>query len=111
MTKTKRFKIVGIDLDKAEGQTDASFVKFVVGARERAMRVGRIIQARYTKRGYHLKIYLPRQVGFWRTIEIRYFVGDDPRRMFYDIARHHSGGRMLDTLFDVKKEGVPIDGV
>lgn len=103
-----RLKTVGIDLDIADGQSLESFALFVRGARARAAKVGFITQSRRTKRGHHIKITLPRKVGFWRSIEIRYWVGDDPRRMFYDIMRHKTGGRMIDTLFDSKREGVPI---
>lgn len=105
---TIKYKIIGIDLDKADGQTQRSFEVFLEGARGRAWNIGSIIHDRKTKRGWHLKVCLPRKVGFWRAIEIRYYVGDDPRRMFYDIMRHHTGGRMVDTLFDSKREGVPI---
>lgn len=105
---TRKYKTIGIDLDKADGQSDASFEKFLRGARERAGKVGFITTDRITRRGQHLKVCLPRKVGFWRAIEIRYWVGDDPRRMFYDIMRHHTGGKMVDTLFDSKREGVPI---
>lgn len=106
-----KFKTVGIDLDKADGQTDESFQKFVDAARGRAASIGFTYCSHATRRGWHLKVVLPRKVGFWRTIEIRYFVGDDPRRMFYDIMRHRTGGRMVDTLFDFKQEGVPIGRV
>lgn len=55
-----------------------------------------------TKRGVHYKIKLKRKVPFWRTIEIRSLLHDDPQRIVYDILRYRAGAQMVDVLFDKK---------
>lgn len=96
-----RIETIGIDLDN---YTDAeTFSKFVEKVKHRCQVFGTIIHARKTRGGYHLKVQLDKPCGFWRSIEIRYYCKDDLRRMFYDIMRYRSGGRMIDTLFDRKK--------
>ena len=102
-------EVIGIDLDRGANQTEKSFLTFVNHAVRRAQIHGILVKSRQTKRGWHLKILVPnRKAAFWNSIAIRYHVGDDPRRMFYDIMRHRSGGKMTDTLFDVKDMGVPV---
>jgi len=108
LSASKKYRTIGIDLDRADNQTEESFVRFVRNAERRARIHGTLTASTPTARGHHLKLTLPRKVGFWRTIELRYFIGDDPRRMFYDIMRHRNGGYMVDTLFDFKAEFVPI---
>ena len=80
-----KIKTIGIDLDNYT--TEEKFIDFVNKVKRRSVDFGTIVHERKTRGGYHLKIRLFRQVGFWRSIEIRYYLKDDMRRMFYDIMR------------------------
>ena len=55
-----------------------------------------------TKRGIHIKLILTKPVSFWRSIEIRSHLHDDPQRIVYDILRYRAGAKMIDVLFDKK---------
>ena len=55
-----------------------------------------------TRRGVHFKIRLKKKVSFWRSIEIRTHLHDDPQRIVYDILRWSAGAQMVDVLFDKK---------
>jgi len=57
----------------------------------------------YTRNGIHLKIYLPRKITFWRCIELRSLLHDDPKRIVFDILRYRSGAKMIDVLWDSKR--------
>ena len=96
-----RIRYVCIDLDNYT--TDAKFRRVIAMSERRSKTFGSIMHSKKTKHGWHIKIRLDRIVGFWRSIEIRYYCMDDPARMFYDIMRHRSGGTMIDTCFDQKK--------
>lgn len=96
-------KLIGVDLDVGPNQDAASFKKFVKRAEARAQEFGYVVESKATKKGHHLKVLLHRPLGFWRCVELRYYIGDDPRRLFYDVMRHRTGGKMIDTLFDKKE--------
>ncbi len=94
---------VGIDIDfyTEKPRIRNAYLKEV---RARCTKFGTIILdvESPSGRGRHLKVRLNRQVGFWRSIEIRYYCKDDVKRMFFDIMRHRSGGTINDVLFDRK---------
>lgn len=93
---------IGIDIDNYASDP-INFERYVDRCKSRARMFGKVYRSRKTKNGYHLFVKLDRSVNFWRSIELRYYCGDDPRRCFYDIMRYRTGGRFIDTLFDRKK--------
>lgn len=95
-----KIKKICIDLDKYSSAK--TFAKIVSMSSERCETFGKITHSKPTKNGHHIKIELKKQVSFWRSIEIRYYCMDDMKRMFYDIMRYRSGGKMIDTCFDKK---------
>ena len=90
-----------IDLD-FYGKDYKKFLKAVKFYELRCIEFGHVTSSKKTRKGWHIKVKLNRKVSFWRSIEIRYYCGDDLRRMFYDIMRYRTGGDMLDTCFDHK---------
>ena len=94
-------KNICIDLDYY-GKNYTKFLDAVRFYETRVREFGRITSSKKTRKGWHIKCQLNRKVNFWRSIEIRYYCGDDLKRMFYDIMRYRTGGRMLDTCFDHK---------
>ena len=95
-------KVIGVDVDFYT-ESKATREIFLNCIRKKAAVYGRIVHERKTKRGHHFKIKLKKQVGFWRSIEIRYTLDDDEKRMFYDIMRYRSGAQMIDILYDIKR--------
>lgn len=95
-----KIKQICIDLDNYT--TMEKFLKVIDRAIKRCKQFGQIISSKKTKHGWHIKVKLKRAVGFWRSIEIRYYCKDDIKRMFYDIMRHRAGGTIIDVCFDLK---------
>lgn len=93
-------KTINVDLDCYT--TEKKFKNFVDKVKNHANNFGVIVHSKPSKNGWHLSIKLEKPVTFWQSIDIRYALNDDPARMFYDIRRYRSGGKMLDTCFNKK---------
>lgn len=92
-----------VDLDR-DGLTKTQFNNLVEHSRKKCEKFGEIYaDKKSTNDGWHIKVILKRKVSFWRSIEIRSYCGDDPKRCFYDIMRYRAGSKMVDTCFDIKK--------
>ena len=66
-----------------------------------------------TKNGVHFEFLSNKLMRFWRTIEIRDYLNDDPKRMIKDVLRYRAGAKMIDVLFDKKtkiKEVITLEG-
>ena len=100
---TKMFRIIGIDLDKYPTATWKAFKGAVENSLIASADFGSVIKDMPTRNGYHYFISLYKPVGFWQSIGIRYVLGDDTRRMFFDMIRYRSGANMVDTLWDIKR--------
>ena len=94
-----KIKIIGIDIDWYAEKNKKMVLK---KTREKCRRRGRIIQDYPTKRGHHLRIKLNAAVSFRQSIEMRYILGDDARRLFFDIRRQWHGLQIQDVLWERK---------
>ncbi len=96
-------KIIKIDIDFYT-EKESTKKRYLDNIRKKSEPFGDIILDKKTKHGHHFKIKLHKKVSFWRSIEIRYYLQDDIKRMFYDIMRRRSGAKMYDVLFDIKRK-------
>ena len=99
--KQTSISIIGIDIDFYT-RSKKKQKQYLANLRERIFPFGVIIHDKPSQHGHHFKVKLNRKVSFWRSIEIRYYLQDDIKRLFYDIMRYRAGSKMYDILYDKK---------
>jgi len=73
-----------------------------------AKNLGKVIVTE-TRHGFHLRIFVERDIPLEKTLELRRILGDDAERLGYDELKLQVGLEdWIDTLFEVKKD---FDGI
>ena len=91
-------KSFGVDIDTKDKKTISIY-------KNRMQQIGFITQEYFTAHGKHFRVRLPKPLSFKEVIMLRYFCGDDPRRMIKDVIKVWSGSKDIDLLFTSKWKG------
>jgi len=92
---------IGVDIDSK----DWNAIYTICKSKYLARFAGGYSRVTETTKGFHVRMYLPFELTPEKTIEVRRYLGDDPWRIDYDIARLRVARDLLDVLYEEKVTG------
>jgi len=92
---------IGVDVDNR----DWNAIYTICKSKYLAKWVGGTYRITRTRKGFHVRLYLPFEITPESAIAIRQYLGDDPWRIDYDIARLKVARDLLDVLYEEKATG------
>jgi len=96
---SRQFLNFTLDLDDCE----PGYLWFRIRQVMESMSVDRVFYRRSSSGdGFHVKVFLSEPVELEEHFMARFWLGDDPHRLFYDFSREVSGVRISQVMFDQK---------